>query len=108
MSPLTCVIDRFQPCVIGSQVFRPRTPPEAIALCSRLLEYTPTARFTPLEACAHTFFDELRDPNLKLPNGREKPLLFNFSTQGMDGAHTQLCISYRITRTDKDPQTTAI
>ncbi|XP_038835530.1 glycogen synthase kinase-3 beta isoform X8 [Salvelinus namaycush] len=70
-----------QPCVIGSQVFRPRTPPEAIALCSRLLEYTPTARFTPLEACAHTFFDELRDPNLKLPNGREKPLLFNFSTQ---------------------------
>ncbi|KAL1022318.1 hypothetical protein UPYG_G00025090 [Umbra pygmaea] len=54
--------------------------PEAIALCSRLLEYTPTARFTPLEACAHSFFDELRDPNLKLPNGREKPLLFNFST----------------------------
>uniref|UniRef100_A0A674CY52 Glycogen synthase kinase 3 beta, genome duplicate a n=1 Tax=Salmo trutta TaxID=8032 RepID=A0A674CY52_SALTR len=72
-----------KPCVIGSQVFRPRTPPEAIALCSRLLEYTPTARFTPLEACAHTFFDELRDPNLKLPNGREKPLLFNFSTQEM-------------------------
>uniref|UniRef100_A0A8C7ISL0 Glycogen synthase kinase-3 beta n=1 Tax=Oncorhynchus kisutch TaxID=8019 RepID=A0A8C7ISL0_ONCKI len=64
-----------------TKVFRPRTPPEAIALCSRLLEYTPTARFTPLEACAHTFFDELRDPNLKLPNGREKPLLFNFSTQ---------------------------
>ncbi|CAB1328022.1 unnamed protein product, partial [Coregonus sp. 'balchen'] len=52
------------------KVFRPRTPPEAIALCSRLLEYTPTARFTPLEACAHTFFDELRDPNLKLPNGQ--------------------------------------
>lgn len=65
------------------QVFRPRTPPEAIALCSRLLEYTPTARLTPLEACAHSFFDELRDPNIKLPNGREKPSLFNFTTQGM-------------------------
>ncbi|MEQ2170280.1 Glycogen synthase kinase-3 beta [Goodea atripinnis] len=64
------------------QVFRPRTPPEAIALCSRLLEYTPTARLTPLEACAHSFFDELRDPNIKLPNGREKPSLFNFTTQG--------------------------
>lgn len=64
------------------QVFRPRTPPEAIALCSRLLEYTPTARLTPLEACAHSFFDELRDPNVKLPNGREKPALFNFTTQG--------------------------
>uniref|UniRef100_A0AAY4BK13 Glycogen synthase kinase-3 beta n=1 Tax=Denticeps clupeoides TaxID=299321 RepID=A0AAY4BK13_9TELE len=64
-----------------TKVFRPRTPPEAIALCSRLLEYTPTARLTPLEACAHSFFDELRDPNIKLPNGREKPLLFNFTTQ---------------------------
>ncbi|MGH0141750.1 UNVERIFIED_CONTAM: hypothetical protein FKN15_065245 [Acipenser sinensis] len=64
-----------------TKVFRPRTPPEAIALCSHLLEYTPTARLTPLEACAHSFFDELRDPNLKLPNGREKPSLFNFTTQ---------------------------
>ncbi|NXU48272.1 GSK3B synthase, partial [Turnix velox] len=64
-----------------TKVFRPRTPPEAIALCSRLLEYTPTARLTPLEACAHSFFDELRDPNVKLPNGREKPALFNFTTQ---------------------------
>ncbi|KAJ3591869.1 hypothetical protein NHX12_007000 [Muraenolepis orangiensis] len=43
-----------------TKVFRPRTPPEAIALCSRLLEYTPTARLTPLEACAHSFFDELQ------------------------------------------------
>uniref|UniRef100_A0A9J8B1I7 Glycogen synthase kinase-3 beta n=1 Tax=Cyprinus carpio carpio TaxID=630221 RepID=A0A9J8B1I7_CYPCA len=64
-----------------TKVFRPRTPPEAIALCSRLLEYTPTARLTPLEACAHSFFDELREPNVKLPNGREKPSLFNFTTQ---------------------------
>ncbi|MGH0130025.1 UNVERIFIED_CONTAM: hypothetical protein FKN15_041015 [Acipenser sinensis] len=64
-----------------TKVFRPRTPPEAIALCSHLLEYTPTARLTPLEACAHSFFDELRDPNVKLPNGREKPSLFNFTTQ---------------------------
>ena len=69
-------------------MFRPRTPPEAIALCSRLLEYTPTARLTPLEACAHSFFDELRDPNVKLPNGREKPHLFNFTTQGTD-THTR-------------------
>ncbi|KAG8431544.1 hypothetical protein GDO86_018332 [Hymenochirus boettgeri] len=64
-----------------TKVFRARTPPEAIALCSRLLEYTPTARLTPLDACAHSFFDELRDPNPKLPNGREFPALFNFTTQ---------------------------
>ncbi|KAM3846658.1 glycogen synthase kinase-3 beta isoform 4-T5 [Vipera latastei] len=55
---------------LSYKVFRPRTPPEAIALCSRLLEYTPTARLTPLEACAHSFFDELRDPNIKLPSDR--------------------------------------
>ncbi|MEQ2177095.1 Glycogen synthase kinase-3 beta [Goodea atripinnis] len=62
------------------KVFKPRTPPEAIALCSRLLEYTPASRLSPLEACAHAFFDELRQPNTRLPSGRELPLLFNFST----------------------------
>jgi serine/threonine protein kinase len=63
-----------------NKVFRPRTPPEAIHLASKLLEYTPTTRITPLEACAHAFFDELREPNNKLPNGRELPELFNFTT----------------------------
>uniref|UniRef100_A0A1A8GUY9 [tau protein] kinase n=1 Tax=Nothobranchius korthausae TaxID=1143690 RepID=A0A1A8GUY9_9TELE len=62
-----------------SKVFKPRTPPEAIALCSRLLEYTPVSRLSPLEACAHAFFDELRLPNTRLPSGRELPPLFNFS-----------------------------
>uniref|UniRef100_A0A8C2XDU4 [tau protein] kinase n=1 Tax=Cyclopterus lumpus TaxID=8103 RepID=A0A8C2XDU4_CYCLU len=63
-----------------TKVFKPRTPPEAIALCSRLLEYTPASRFSPLEACSHAFFDELRQPNTRLPSGRELPMLFNFST----------------------------
>lgn len=61
------------------KVFRARTSPEAIDLVSRLLEYTPNARITPLQACAHTFFDELREPGLKLPSGREAPALFNFT-----------------------------
>lgn len=56
-----------------TKVFRPRTPPEAIQVVSRLLEYIPSARISPLEACAHAFFDELRDPNTRLPNGRELP-----------------------------------
>lgn len=64
------------------QVFKPRTSPEAITLCSRLLEYTPASRLSPLEACAHAFFDELRQLNARLPSGRELPLLFNFSTTG--------------------------
>lgn len=62
-----------------NKVFRPRTPPEAIHLAGKLLEYTPSARITPLEACSHSFFDELREPNNKLPNGRDLPPLFNFT-----------------------------
>ncbi|MGH0180596.1 UNVERIFIED_CONTAM: hypothetical protein FKN15_004592 [Acipenser sinensis] len=65
-----------------TKVFKPRTPPEAIALCSRLLEYTPVTRLSPLEACAHTFFDELRDPGTRLSSGRDLPHLFNFSAVG--------------------------
>lgn len=61
------------------KVFRARTSPEAIDLVSRLLEYTPSARISPLQACAHNFFDELREPNTKLPSGRELPPLFNFT-----------------------------
>lgn len=68
--------------VVVVQVFRSRTPPEAIQLVSRLLEYTPVARISPLEACAHPFFDELREASIRLPNGRELPPLFNFTPQG--------------------------
>ena len=63
-------------------MFRARTPPEAIDLVSRLLEYTPSSRISPLQACAHTFFDELRETNTRLPYGRELPPLFNFTEQG--------------------------
>uniref|UniRef100_A0A182MPG7 Protein kinase domain-containing protein n=1 Tax=Anopheles culicifacies TaxID=139723 RepID=A0A182MPG7_9DIPT len=62
-------------------VFRTRTPPEAIALVSRLLEYTPGTRITPMQACAHPFFNELREGSKYLPNGREFPPLFNFTEQ---------------------------
>ncbi|XP_053696718.1 glycogen synthase kinase-3 beta-like [Sabethes cyaneus] len=63
------------------KVFRARTPPDAIALVSRLLEYTPGTRITPIQACAHPFFNELRDGNKTLPSGREFPPLFNFTEQ---------------------------
>ncbi|XP_043789725.1 glycogen synthase kinase-3 beta-like isoform X2 [Apis laboriosa] len=61
------------------KVFRARTPPEAMELVAGLLEYTPSGRITPLEACAHPFFDELREQGTRLPNGRELPPLFNFT-----------------------------
>ncbi|XP_050085481.1 mitogen-activated protein kinase kinase kinase 1 isoform X1 [Anopheles aquasalis] len=63
------------------KVFRTRTPPDAIALVSRLLEYTPGTRITPMQACAHPFFNELREGSKTLPNGRDFPLLFNFTEQ---------------------------
>lgn len=71
------------------KVFHKRMPPEAIDLASRLLQYSPNFRCTALEACAHCFFDELRDPNAHLPNGRPLPPLFNFK-QELDGASPEL------------------
>ena len=35
-----------------------------------------------LEACIHPFFDELRNPDTRLPTGRPLPPLFNFKPQG--------------------------
>jgi len=59
-------------------------------LISRLLEYTPTNRLSAIEALTHPFFDDLRDPNTKLPDSRsahsgvlrDLPPLFNFNRHG--------------------------
>ncbi|KAM0700033.1 hypothetical protein Q7P36_000244 [Cladosporium allicinum] len=68
-----------------NKVFR-KADPNAIDLISKLLEYTPTQRLSAIEAMVHPFFDELRDPNLKLPDSRhangapkDMPNLFEFS-----------------------------
>ncbi|KAL1992951.1 hypothetical protein VTN49DRAFT_3708 [Thermomyces lanuginosus] len=68
-----------------NKVFR-RAPQEAINLISALLEYTPTSRLRAIEAMCHPFFDELRDPNTRLPDSRhpqnaarDLPNLFDFS-----------------------------
>jgi glycogen synthase kinase 3 beta len=64
------------------KVFKGRpVPPESIDLISKVLQYTPSTRLKPLEVCAHPFFDELRDPNTRLPNGRPLPVLFNFAVE---------------------------
>ncbi|KAM3344587.1 shaggy-related protein kinase epsilon isoform X1 [Capsicum galapagoense] len=72
------------------KIFHRRIPPEAVDLASRFLQYSPTLRCTSLEACAHPFFDALRDPNACLPNGRPFPPLFNFTPQELSGAPTEL------------------
>eukprot|EP00250_Pteridium_aquilinum_P016407 c23090_g1_i1 orf=596-2020(+) len=72
------------------KVFPKRTPPEAVDLVSRLLQYSPSLRYTALEACVHPFFNELRDPNTRLPNGRPLPPLFNFKPPELKGATPEL------------------
>jgi glycogen synthase kinase 3 beta len=74
--------------LIPPQVFR-KADPNAIDLISRLLEYTPTQRLSAIEAMVHPFFDELRDPNTRLPDSRhtnggskDLPNLFDFSHHG--------------------------
>lgn len=67
-----------------NKVFRsPKTPPEAVALITKLLEYTPTSRLSAVEAMCHEFFDELRDPNAKTQDRGEFPPLFDFTREGM-------------------------
>ncbi|KAI6176742.1 Protein kinase domain-containing protein [Aphelenchoides bicaudatus] len=68
------------------RVFRPRTPTNATDLVSKILQYTPTARLTPLEAMAHEFFDELREPNCVLPSNTPLPPLFNFTEDELKNA----------------------
>ncbi|KAF5948254.1 hypothetical protein HYC85_014211 [Camellia sinensis] len=63
------------------KVFNKRMPAEAVDLVSMLLQYSPNLRCTALEACAHPFFDDLREPTTSLPNGRPLPPLFNFTPQ---------------------------
>ena len=65
-----------------NKVFKSRATPDALELIEKLLEYTPTSRFTAVEAMCHPFFDELRDPQTKLQNGRDLPPLFNFTALG--------------------------
>ncbi|WFD39230.1 uncharacterized protein MJAP1_002201 [Malassezia japonica] len=64
-----------------SKIFRPRTPADAIDLITNLLQYTPHARLTAVEALCHPFFDELREEDVILSNGRPMPDLFNFTQE---------------------------
>jgi glycogen synthase kinase 3 beta len=63
-------------------VFRPRTASEAIDLVAKLLEYTPGARLSAVEAMIHPFFDELRGEGARMPNGKDFPPLMDFSREG--------------------------
>lgn len=67
-----------------AKVFSKRMPAEAVDLIARLLVYSPARRVSAAEGMAHPFFDELRDPGCKLPNGRPLPPLFNWAAGELD------------------------
>lgn len=65
-------------------LFPPKTPSEAIDLLSKIFEYIPSQRIGSLNACAHPFFDELREPGKRwapdpYTKPRELPPLFDFT-----------------------------
>ncbi|RVX01585.1 Glycogen synthase kinase-3-like MsK-3 [Vitis vinifera] len=74
------------------KIFHKRMPPEAVDLVSRLLQYSPNLRSTALEALIHPFFDELREPNTRLPNGRFLPPLFNFKPHELKGVPVDMLV----------------
>lgn len=67
------------------KVFSKRMPADAIDLVSKLLQYSPQKRFTALQAMTHPFFDELREPGIRLPSGKPLPALFNWQPSELDG-----------------------
>jgi len=62
------------------KMFRNKTPDDAVDFIAQTLAYTPSKRIKPLEGCAHSFFDELREEGKQLPNnGGPLPPLFDFT-----------------------------
>jgi serine/threonine protein kinase len=76
-----------------NKVFRSRAPADAIDLVSKFLRYTPTARIDPFEALAHPFFDQLREPGARLPNGKPLPNIFNFTDDELKLAESKGLLS---------------
>ena len=66
------------------KVFKGRgMPKEFMDLIDKMLMFAPEKRTKPLYLLGHPFFDELRDKNTKLENGRSLPDLFNFNKTEM-------------------------
>ena len=69
------------------KIFRNKTPDEAMDFIAATLAYTPSRRLKPLEGCAHSFFDELREEGTELPNnGGPLPPLFDFTEHELNSS----------------------
>jgi serine/threonine protein kinase len=65
-----------------AKVFRSRTPVKAVDCVATFLAYAPVRRVKPLEALAHAFFEELRQPGARCDEtggGPQLPPLFDFT-----------------------------
>jgi glycogen synthase kinase 3 beta len=63
-------------------VFRKTVGQDAISVMAAFLQYDPEQRVRPLEACAHTFFDDLRDERKRCPDGQPLSVdLFNLTSR---------------------------
>jgi glycogen synthase kinase 3 beta len=62
-----------------SKIFRSHTPEDALLFITKTLQYEPLKRLTAFQSMADPFFNDLRDPNAKMLNGKPLPPLFNFT-----------------------------
>ncbi|ALC39477.1 Pk34A [Drosophila busckii] len=82
---------------IGANIYLPRTswrtllgvwaPADLLQLLDDCLVYDPAARISPLAACAHSSYDELRTMEAlqtSMPSGAMLPPLFNFSAHELE------------------------
>ncbi|KAL6571151.1 hypothetical protein OROHE_002794 [Orobanche hederae] len=56
--------------------------------CFQVAAILSKSPFTALEACAHPFFDELREPDVRLQNGRPLPPPFNLKEEWQIASRT--------------------
>jgi len=64
-----------------------KMPEDAIDMIQNFLTFTPDARLDPFEALGHRYFDELREPELTLPNGQPLPAIFNLTEDEIKRMH---------------------
>lgn len=81
---------------------------DAIALLACLLKYDPEARIRPLEACAHSYFDELRNSECRCPDGLPvTPDLFNLTQRELrtcpQALRERLIPSWHVARMPNQP-----
>eukprot|EP00439_Symbiodinium_sp_Y106_P051741 s1599_g6.t3 len=78
------------PCSWGT-IFRKTVAPEFITLLAEFLQYDPEARIKPLEACAHSCFDSLREEQARCPDGQPLPPdLFNLTQRELRSCSASL------------------